>query len=234
MNIEEVEAVLKITFTNKGLIEKALTHRSYLNENTEGIAESNERLEFLGDAVLQFLSSEYIFKRYSDFKEGDLTNLRSKIVNTESLAKESLRLKLGEHLLISRGEKETAKESNYILANTFEATVGAIYLDQGIEVCREFVHRELFYKADKIIKRGNLKDAKSLYQEITQEKYSITPTYKLIEDEGPDHNKLFKVGVYLDKELVAEGEGTSKRKAQQDAAEDALAIENKKSVKDDK
>jgi ribonuclease-3 len=225
-NHESLEKAIKLKFKNKEILKQAFIHRSYLNENNNGVTASNERLEFLGDAVLQFLTSEHIYENHSDYTEGNLTNLRSRIVNTESLAQEASRLNLSDYLMISKGERETAAESSYILADTFEALLGAIYIDtKDVAVCRKYLEKQLFYKIPTILEEGELKDSKSLYQEIAQEKYTITPTYKVIEDEGPDHQKTFKVGVYLDSQLIAYGTGASKRKAQQAAAQAAIEKE---------
>lgn len=221
--INKVEEIIKIKFTNLEILRKAFIHRSYLNE-TDNVGESNERLEFLGDSILQFLSSEMLYNTYPEFSEGELTNLRSKLVNTNSLAEESARLGYSEFLLISRGEKQTASESKHILANTFESVLGAIYLEHGVEVCREFLKRELFYKTNEILKSGLLKDFKSMFQEFAQEKFSITPTYKVVSEEGPDHQKNFNVAVVVDKKKIAEGTGSSKRNAQQEAAKKALEL----------
>jgi ribonuclease-3 len=227
INLENLEKNLGIEFKDKNLLTKALIHRSYLNEASD-IEESNERLEFLGDAILQFLSSEFLYQSYKDLGEGDLTNIRSKIVNTISLAEESARFDAGNYILISRGEKETARESSSILANVFEAILGALYLDQGIDVCREYLHKRLFYKVEEVVKSGSLKDPKSLYQEIAQEKYFVTPQYKIITEEGPDHNKTFVSAVFINEKEIARGEGSSKRKAEQEAAQNALKTLNSK------
>jgi len=218
----ELQKKLNIKFNDVSILQRALTHRSYINENPNQNLKSNERLEFLGDAILQYLTSEHIFKGYDSYPEGELTNLRARLVNTVSLAEESSRLGLSDYLFISNGEKEIASESNHILANTFEATIAAIYLDQGMQVCSDFVNKELLYKTEDIVQKGELKDPKSLFQEISQEKFLTTPNYKLIEDDGPDHDKTFIVGAYIAKSLIAEGKGSSKRKAEQDAAENAL------------
>ena len=219
---QELQKKLNIKFNDVSILQRALTHRSYINENPNQNLKSNERLEFLGDAILQYLTSEHIFKGYDSYPEGELTNLRARLVNTVSLAEESSRLGLSDYLFISNGEKEIASESNHILANTFEATIAAIYLDQGMQVCSDFVNKELLYKTEDIVQKGELKDPKSLFQEISQEKFLTTPNYKLIEDDGPDHDKTFIVGAYIAKKLIAEGKGSSKRKAEQDAAENAL------------
>lgn len=230
ITFEDLENKINIKFKNQNILKKAFTHRSYLNENDSESIESNERLEFLGDAVLQFLVSEYIYDKQKKYSEGNLTNLRSRVVNTDSLAEEAARLDLSKYLMISKGERETAAESNYILADTFEALLGAIYLDsRSIDICRKYLKKQLFYKIPQILEEGELKDAKSLFQEIAQEKYSITPTYKVLEDEGPDHQKTFQVGVFLENKLIAKGEGASKRKAQQAAAQEAIEKEALKS-----
>ena len=218
----ELQEKLNIKFNDVSILQRALTHRSYINENPNQDLKSNERLEFLGDAILQYLTSEHIFKEYGTYPEGELTNLRARLVNTVSLATESSRLGLSEYLFISNGEREIASESNHILANTFEATIAAIYLDQGMQACSAFVSKELLYKTQEIVEKGELKDPKSLFQEISQEKFLTTPNYKLIEDDGPDHDKTFVVGAYIGKKLIAEGKGSSKRKAEQNAAENAL------------
>lgn len=229
INYQTLEKAIGLNFKNKDILKKAFIHRSYLNENNNGITVSNERLEFLGDAVLQFLTSEHIYSHYIDYAEGDLTNLRSRIVNTESLAQEASRLNLSDYLMISKGERETAAESSYILADTFEALLGSIYIDsKDIDLCRTYLNKQLFYKIPQILEEGELKDSKSLYQEIAQEKYGVTPTYKVIEDEGPDHQKTFKMGVYLEDKLIAYGTGASKRKAQQSAAQKAIEAQQAK------
>lgn len=223
---KNLENLIGISFKNREILDTAFTHRSYLNEAESEKIQSNERLEFLGDAILQFLTSEYIYSQYKDFPEGKLTNLRSRLVNTASLATEAAKLDLGTYLSISRGEKDTARESDNILADTFEALVGAIYIDKGISLCKEFVDKYLLYKADEILSAGSLKDSKSLYQELAQEKYDMTPTYKVIKDYGPDHDKHFEVGLYIKNNLISVGKGPSKRKAEQDAAQKALDKES--------
>lgn len=220
-SLQKIEELLQVKFGNPEHIKKAFVHRSYLNESDDA-GESNERMEFLGDSILQFLSSEFLYKTQLEMPEGELTNLRSRIVNTESLAQESARLGFGEHLLISRGEKKSASESKHLLANTFEAVLGAIYLEKGIDFCREYLHKQLFYKVTEILESGPLKDFKSLFQEYAQEEFEITPTYRVISEDGPDHQKHFEVGAYLKDRLIAKGTGSSKRVAQQEAAKTAL------------
>jgi len=227
MDFNELEKTLEITISkeNKDLFVRAFTHRSYLNEIKESKIRSNERLEFLGDAVLQFLSSEYLFKKYNEREEGDLTAFRASIVNTNSLAQESSRLNYGKFLLLSKGEEQTGgRERPYILANTFESVIGAIYLSTDIGTVRNFLNKNLFYKIDTIVQKGEYRDKKSLFQEKAQELKGVTPVYKVVKEWGPDHDKKFEVGVYLDKDCIATGKGRSKQKAESDAAKKALNI----------
>lgn len=222
-NKKKIEKILGNKIKDKTLFETAFTHRSYLNEHPEYENPSNERLEFLGDAVLQHLSSEFLFNKYANRPEGELTNFRSSIVNTKSLAKESERLGYGELLLLSNGEEASGgRESEYILANTFEAVLGALYIENGLKFCKKFAKKELFYKIDDIVKKELYKDAKSSFQEVAQDKYGVTPRYKLENSWGADHNKTFKVAVYINNKLFGEGEGRSKQKAEQKAATKAL------------
>lgn len=222
MNVKALIDKLNYPFKKVALLEMALTHRSYLNEHTE-IKESNERLEFLGDAVLQFLSSEYLFLRFPASPEGEMTNIRAALVCTPSLASAARAIGLGEYLNLSKGEEESGgREKDYILANSFEAVLGSIYLDLGIEYGGSFLKSYLFPSLDEIIRSGSFKDYKSKLQEITQEKFSLTPDYREVRSWGPDHNKRFVMGVYLGERLFAEGEGASKQKAEQEAAKAAL------------
>jgi ribonuclease-3 len=220
---EKLEKVLKTKVKDEGIYVTAFTHRSYLNEHPGYKNPSNERLEFLGDAVLQLLSSEYLFNSYPESPEGDLTNFRAAIVCTSSIGAEAKRLGYGEFLLLSNGEEATGgRDREYILANTFEAVLGAMYLENGLEHCREFVTRELLYKIKDIVKNKTYKDAKSKFQEKAQEKFGVTPVYKVIESWGLDHEKTFKVGVLLDDKQYGEGQGKSKQKAEQKAAKTAI------------
>jgi ribonuclease-3 len=197
----------------------AFIHRSYLNEHSETGLESNERLEFLGDAVLQFLSSEYLYNKYPKKPEGELTAIRSSLVCTTSLAEESKKLNYGEKLKLSVGEEDTGgREKDYILANTFEAVLGAMYLEQGIETCRKFLERGLLTKTKTIIDQKLYIDFKSHFQEIAQAKFYTTPTYKILREWGLDHEKKFQVGVYVGKKCWGVGEGGSKQRAEVDAA----------------
>ncbi len=222
-DLEKLKETLKTKVSDNELFITAFTHRSYLNEHPEYKGQSNERLEFLGDAVLQLLSSEHLYDKYPAQPEGVLTNYRSAIVCTSSIAVEAKRLGFGNFLFLSNGEDSTGgREREYILANTFEAVLGALYLEMGLESCREFTMNELFYKVDVIVENEDYKDAKSKFQESAQEKLGLTPVYQVIEAWGPDHEKMFKVGVYLGKDLWGSGEGRSKQKAEQQAANEAL------------
>ena len=220
-----LEKKLGIKFKNKDLLQQAFTHRSYLNENSDLKLNHNERLEFLGDAVVELIVTEYLYKEYPEKAEGDLTNWRAALVNAKMLTSVAEDLGFNDFLLLSRGEaKELGKARAYILANAFEAFLGAFYLDSGYGPCDEFIKKNLLKNLASIIKDGSYKDAKSKFQEEAQERVSITPNYKVIKESGPDHEKSFVVGVFLDKELVAEGQGLSKREAEEAAAELALDV----------
>jgi len=222
-DVVELSKIIKVNIDNVELYKTAFTHRSYLNEHSEYTNPSNERLEFLGDAVLQLLSSEYLYKTFPNDPEGDLTDYRSAIVCTQSIASEAKRLEFGKLLLLSNGEETTGGRSReYILANTFEAVLGAMYLDKGIDNCKIFTEKELFYKVKNIVKNKLYKDAKSRFQVSAQEKTGLTPIYEVEDSWGPDHEKMFKIAVYLGNQKYGEGEGRSKQKAEQKAAEDAL------------
>ena len=227
LNLAKFEETLGIVFHNKDLLRTALTHRSYLNENPNMGGGHNERLEFLGDAVLELVITEYLYEKFPEKPEGDLTALRASLVNANMLGAVASELDFNNFLLLSRGEaKDIGRARQYILANTFEAVVGAIYLDQGYNPTRDFILRVLTAKLSEILEKKLYRDAKSLFQEEAQERVGITPTYQVIKEWGPDHDKHFIVGVYLGKELVAEGEGASKQMAQQSAAEAALKVKN--------
>jgi len=223
-NLKKIEKILKSDLKDEALFKTAFTHRSYLNEHSDYKYPSNERLEFLGDAVLQLLSSEYLFNKYKNSPEGELTNFRSSIVCTKSLGEEAKRLGFGKLLLMSNGEEATGgRDREYILANSFEAVLGALYLEKGLEFCREFATSELFYKVGKIIKNEEYKDSKSMFQEIAQDKKGVTPIYEVVDSWGPDHEKSFKIVVRLGKKKWGTGTGTSKQRAEQKAAQDALS-----------
>lgn len=214
---------LNFKFKNKDLLIQAFCHRSYLNENPDFYLFHNERLEFLGDAVLELVVTEYLYQKYPKKPEGELTNWRASLVNAKILAEAAKNLGFNDFLLLSRGEnKELGKARQYILANTFEAFIGAMYLDQGIGSCQKFIEKNLIKELPQIIEKGLFRDAKSHFQEEAQERSGITPTYKVLEEWGPDHAKHFIIGVFLDKILVAKGEGSSKQEAELDAAKNAL------------
>lgn len=222
---EALEKKLNFYFSDKSLLVQAFCHRSYLNENTDFHLSNNERLEFLGDAVLELVVTENLFREYPDKPEGELTNWRAALVNTGMLSETAAELGLGEYLLLSKGEeKETGKSRHCILANTFEAFIGAAYLDSGLgyQKCREFIVNNLLIKLPRIIKEGLFRDAKSCFQEKAQEKTGLTPTYRVLKDWGPDHAKHFIIGVFLGDNLMAEGEGSSKHEAETEAAREAL------------
>jgi ribonuclease-3 len=224
-DFSKFEEISGITFKNKELLRRAFTHRSFLNENRGAESSHNERLEFLGDAVLELMVTEYLYDKYPDSNEGDLTAYRASLVNAITLSEAAQKINVNDFLLLSKGEaKDTGKARQYILANTMEAIIGAIYLDQGYDGSKYFVSKNLFHLIDKIIEDKSWIDAKSKFQEKAQEKESMTPAYKSLKEEGPDHDKKFTIGVYLDNELIAEGEGMSKQEAEQMAAKKALEV----------
>lgn len=220
------ESSLGVTFQNKRLLKQAFIHRSYINENKGLGLEHNERLEFLGDAVLELVVTDFLYKQYPDIDEGILTAYRSALVRTESISEAARTMGMNELLLLSKGEaKDQGKARDYILANTFESFVGAVYLDQGYDVARSVIADALFANILQVIDNGTWKDAKSRFQELAQEKYSETPRYELISAVGPDHQKKFVIAVYVGDKEYAQGTGKSKQEAQQDAASHALAQE---------
>lgn len=222
MEHREFEKTIGIQFKNKGLLETVFIHRSYLNEHKSLHLEHNERLEFLGDAVLELAVTRFLYNNYNK-PEGEMTNWRSALVKGESLSFEAKRLGLDPLIKTSRGEaKNVGKARDLILANAFEALIGGIYLDQGFETASNFIEKNICYKIDDIVKNELYYDAKSRLQELSQEKFGITPTYELISESGPDHSKLFVVGAYIGKNKLSEGNGSSKQRAQLDAAANAL------------
>ncbi|MBI2628430.1 MAG: ribonuclease III [Candidatus Niyogibacteria bacterium] len=223
-DFSKFEESIGFHFFNQGLLKQAFTHRSYLNENPSWKLENNERLEFLGDAVLELIVTQYLYENYPKEPEGTLTSYRAALVNSQTLFQMANNLEMNDYLLLSRGEKkDIGKARQFILANTFEAFIGALYLDQGYEATRLFISNVLLPYISEVIKNKLFKDAKSLFQEEAQEQLEITPSYKVLKEWGPDHDKHFTVGAYLNEELIAEGEGSSKQIAQQNAAENALA-----------
>lgn len=221
-NLKKLEKILLVNFQKPSILKEALTHRSYLNETTEDIS-SNERLEFLGDAVLELLVSHYLFKSFPKSPEGKLTNLRSAIVNTKTLAKVANSLKLGKYLYLSRGEEAgKGRENESLLADVFEAVLGAIFIDQDLSAAKKFLSEHLFPYTEDLINKSSYFDYKSLLQEKVQEKHRITPIYTVIKEEGPDHAKTFYSAVFMNNGEIGKGKGKSKQEAEQDAAKAAL------------
>lgn len=209
-------------FTNKKLFEQAFIHRSYLNEAKEKV-ESNERLEFLGDSILSFVVSETLFKRYPDYNEGVLTNIRSLLVNTKTLAHIAASLGFGDYLLLSKGEEEAkGRQNQSLLADSFESYVGALFIDQGLSVVTEFIGQVVFPLMEEVVESKQFKDPKSLFQEYTQAQNHTSPVYKVLGETGPSHAKIFTVGVYVKTTLAGEGSGKSKQEAEEMAAKQAL------------
>jgi len=223
LHIVGMEEKIGVHFDDPALLRQAFTHRSYLNEHREAGLSHNERLEFLGDAVLELSVTDFLFRKYPEKTEGELTAIRAALVNTVSLASAAEELGFNEHLLLSKGEaKDMGRARQYILANTFESVIGAIYLDQGYEQASEFISRNLFGLTEEIVEKRLWQDAKSRFQEASQEKEGVTPEYRVLSETGPDHDKCFEVGVFLRSEEAARGEGNSKQEAEQNAAQKAL------------
>ncbi|MBI5654360.1 ribonuclease III [Candidatus Uhrbacteria bacterium] len=225
-NLEVLEERLGHVFRNKDFIIEALTHRSYLNEHADFAYTHNERLEFLGDAVLELIVTEHLFKNFAN-PEGELTNWRAALVNAKTLAGIATQLEFEDFLLLSKGEArdKNSKARMYILANAIEAIIGAIYLDGGVPAAEKFIHKHILSHLEYILKNELYVDPKSKFQETAQELLGITPNYKVLEEKGPDHAKEFTVGVFLDKEMIAVGQGSSKQEAQVAAAQ--LGLEAK-------
>lgn len=212
-----------IRFKDANLLQQAFTHRSYLNEHPKQKILHNERLEFLGDAVLELVVTNYLYNRFPEKPEGDMTAYRASLVNTVMLSEASLDLGFNDLLLLSRGEaKDIGKARQYILANTYEAVVGAIFMDQGYANAEKFIADSLFPRLEGVLKNHSWQDAKSKFQEKAQEIVSVTPSYTVLEESGPDHDKHFLVGVFLGEEEAGRGEGKSKQEAEQEAARDGL------------
>ncbi len=224
-DLSKLEAILGVVFSDTKTLLSAVTHRSYLNENRTAIQDHNERLEFLGDAVLELVITDYLFSKYPDKPEGELTSIRAALVNTNTLAETSMKLGINEFMLMSKGEsKDTGRARLYILANAYEAITGAMYLDQGYPATREFIARTLFVLTENIVAKKLWQDAKSRFQEKAQEIAGVTPAYKTTKEEGPDHDRDFTVGVFLKGELIAEGAGKAKQEAEQAAALKGLEV----------
>lgn len=226
-SLEKLQTRIGVSFADSAHLLTAITHRSYLNEHREATQDHNERYEFLGDAVLELAVTDFLFKKYPDRPEGELTAIRAALVNTTSLSDASTNLGVNDFLLLSRGEeRDTGRARQYILANAFESIIGAIYLDQGYASAVDFVARNLFGKTDAIVEKQLWRDSKSRFQELSQEHMSVTPRYETLGQSGPDHDRVFTVGVFLGSEKVAEGKGRSKQEAEQLAAEAAIVAKN--------
>lgn len=224
-NLDNLASQLQIKFRNPKLWAQALVHRSYLNESKDQEFSSNERLEFLGDAVLEFIVSEWLYEEHPSFPEGTLTNLRSALVKSETLAQIASQINLGQYLLLSRGENQAGGQQNpALLANCLEAIIGAFFLDLGLSATGNFIKPYLKPFLDKLLEEGELKDFKSRLQEKMQAKMKITPVYKTLRQAGPDHQRIFTIGVFINSRLLAEGTGKSKQEAEEAAAK--LALEN--------
>jgi ribonuclease-3 len=226
MDLSELENKIKIKFNDRQLLQSAMTHRSYLNENRKWPLPHNERLEFLGDAVLELVITEHLYRNYPN-PEGDLTNLRSALVNYKMLSEIASTIGLENYILLSKGEaKDIGRARQVILANAMESLIGAIYLDSGFESVRQFINEFVIVRLDGILTEGKILDPKSKFQELTQEKLGVTPNYKVLAEWGPDHNKNFEVGVFVGDRQIAKGVGPSKQEAEIAAAENGLKVED--------
>lgn len=222
-NLENLESVLGVSFRDQALLKEALTHRSYLNENPKWPLPHNERLEFLGDAVLELVVTEYLYAQFPASPEGRLTAVRAALVNYQNLASVGKKINLEDFIFLSRGEaKDTGRAREVILANAMESLLGAIYLDQGYGAAKRSITALILPEVDKIIAEEKYRDPKSFLQEKVQTRYKITPVYKVLGENGPDHDKVFEVGVFVNDELMGKGEGPSKQEAETKAAEAAL------------
>jgi ribonuclease III len=225
--IDDLAKKIGVRFNDINFLQQAVTHRSYLNEHRDYQLDHNERLEFLGDAVLELVVTEYLYENFPN-PEGELTNWRAALVNGEMLAKISKRIGVEEFLMMSRGEaKDTGKARQYLLANAFESITGAIYLDQkenGYNAAKEFIMKNVVVELPEIIEKKLYMDPKSRFQEVAQDKIGVTPSYRVLDESGPDHDRKFVVGIYLSDELIAKGDGSSKQEAQRNAAAAALEV----------
>ncbi len=227
VQFSDFEKKINTKFADKKLLMQAFTHRSYINENPAASLSHNERLEFLGDAVLELVVTDFLYRKYPKYTEGELTAIRSALVNAIIISEVAAFIGMNDFLLLSKGEsKDHGKARQYILANTYEALVGAMYLDQGYGAAEKFIMETLLPKTEEIVKKKLWRDAKSLVQEKAQEFVQVTPLYRVLSESGPDHDKHFTVGIYFGSELVAEGKGKSKQEAEQKAAEAALRSRN--------
>jgi ribonuclease III len=223
-DLTQLESEINIKFNDRNLLQSSLTHRSYLNENRAWPLAHNERLEFLGDAVLELVTTEYLYRNFPN-PEGELTNLRSALVNYKMLAEIAASINLDKYILLSKGEaKDLGRARQVILANAIEALIGAIYLDQGFGPSEEFVNKFIIQRLSNIVSGGKVLDPKSKFQELTQEKVGVTPHYKVLAEWGPDHNKQFEVGVFVQEKQISKGVGSSKQEAEISAAENGLKV----------
>lgn len=226
--IKEFSKKINIEFNNINFLKQAFVHKSYLNENHSFELGHNERFEFLGDAVLELVSTVYLYKHFPEKPEGELTNIRASLVNSDSLTDEAVRLNLEAYLFLSHGESKdkNSKARKYILANCVEAIIGAIYLDSGYEKASWFIEKNILYKLPNIMNKELYIDPKTKFQEKAQEVYNITPKYKLLEEKGPDHKKIFTIGLYINSDLISKGKGESKQEAEIDAAKAGIKKNN--------
>jgi ribonuclease-3 len=221
--LADLQEAIGFTFKDDSLFREALVHRSYLHENPSFPSRDNQRLEFLGDALLDFVAGDYLYRRYPKMREGELTSLRAALVKEETLARFAQALDLGRYLYLGRGEEESGgRERPSLLADAFEALAGALYLDGGLKAAKRFILRFLEPETDRIIAQGEVRDYKSLFQEEAQRRFQATPLYRTIDERGPDHNKLFTVEVLIEEKVYGRGEGRTKQAAEQEAARQAL------------
>lgn len=225
MDLTKLEKILNLKFKNKKILERALTHRSWINEHQEKNLLSNERLEFLGDAILEFWVTKNLFNLFPHLSEGVLTNVRASLVCTENLAKKAKKIKLGDFLYLSRGEeKNEGRKNPSVLADAFEAIIGAIFVDQKLAATEKFLGQVFLEEIKKKGSRGDIKDSKTKFQELAQSKFKITPTYRVLQQKGPDHHRFFKVGAFLNSKKTGEGTGWSKQEAEEAAAKKGLTL----------
>jgi ribonuclease-3 len=221
--LNTLEQKIGVKFKDSNLLKESLTHRSYLNEHPNWPLPHNERLEYLGDAVLELAVSETLFSKFPNYPEGQLTVLRAALVNYQMLSKIATEIDLDKFVLMSRGERaDTSKAREVILANAIEAVIGAIYLDRGFGITEKFIQKFILVHIDEILRTKSYKDAKSELQEIIQEKLRVTPTYRVLEESGPAHQRIFRIGVYFGDKFIAEGTGSSKQEGEIEAAKNAL------------
>ena len=222
-NYKSLEEKMEINFGNPDLLDQVFVHRSYVNEHRNESIEDNERLEFLGDAVLELAATKHLFEKCPDKDEGQMTSFRSALVKGKHLAEIAESLELGKYLYLSNGEEKSGgREKKYILANVLEALIGAIYVEQGYVIAEKFIEKFILQRLDDIINMGKHIDAKSQFQELCQEKEEVTPHYQVMEEQGPDHDKNFVMGAYINTQFIAQGNGSSKQKAEEEAAKNAL------------